>query len=71
MGTHTAIVCPKCEQVIQDTFVSADESVWCPFDQEWVTLYDALPLCPECKSELHKTSDGRNVCRNEACENYQ
>jgi len=67
MGTHSAIVCPKCRTTIQDAFVSADEEVWCPPCGQWVALYDSLPLCPECKSELHPTTDGRHVCRNEAC----
>jgi len=31
--------------------------------------YD-LPICPECKCELHLTTDGRQVCRNEICPNY-
>jgi hypothetical protein len=31
---------------------------------------DDSPLCPECKHELHLFTDGKHVCRNEACPKY-
>ena len=30
----------------------------------------ALLICPECKCELHITTAGSKVCRNETCPNY-
>lgn len=31
---------------------------------------DVSPLCPECQHELHLTTEGKHVCRNETCPNY-
>ena len=32
---------------------------------------DDSPLCPECQCELHLTTAGEHVCRNETCPNYR
>ncbi|MBV6393843.1 MAG: hypothetical protein KPEEDBHJ_03087 [Anaerolineales bacterium] len=32
---------------------------------------DIDPLCPECHCELHLTTAGDHVCRNEACGSYR
>lgn len=29
------------------------------------------PLCPECQCELHLTTAGEHVCRNETCKMYR
>jgi len=31
------MICPKCNQVIEEAFVSADGSLWCPFEEEWIS----------------------------------
>lgn len=32
---------------------------------------DTSPLCPECQCELHLTTAGDHVCRNETCGLYR
>lgn len=36
-----------------------------------VRAADIDPLCPECHCELHLTTAGDHVCRNEACGSYR
>lgn len=31
---------------------------------------DDFPVCSECGSYLHVTTEGKQVCRNELCPNY-
>lgn len=38
---------------------------------EQMRAADIDPLCPECHCELHLTTAGDHVCRNEACGSYR